>query len=184
MFNQARFSFPWRLALIFLILSTLVLLVFNVGYITTNSPLVKGELSYNHSIINIPDTIKLHPFSDFGQSMIKYKESYSSVHCRHRLEGMAQCLFSNVAIKDRRIVFYEDPENPVDFISSRIRKEFPKELFIGVRAGYVSVEENEYFDIERVQTPIPTSAFYVDSHLSVLYKPHAPNYRSLFIAEV
>jgi hypothetical protein len=181
MFLSKTILVPWRLMLIALtVAGILTVLYLNIGGSSISQRKIREKGAF--SLSEEPEALKLNPLSNFAEYMIKEKEQYSSVHCRSR--SHTQCLFSNVAIKDKTIIFYEDPTDPLDYIASRFRKEFP-DNFITIEAGDLPpVGEDAFMKVIKIQTPIPTSATYMDSHLSVVYKPHSPNERSFFIAEV
>ena len=117
----------------------------------------------------------------YGEFRLKPQRRYSSVYCRE-LFDRAQCLFSNVAVKNPDIlILYEDPDDPIDFLTSRVREAHPK--LVPLRGGDLPEKDREYMKIEKRKGPIPDDASYIDSDLNVLYEPHYPDNLGHFLME-
>jgi hypothetical protein len=121
---------------------------------------------------------------DYGSFRLKGRQNYSSVHCRTIYDDHAQCFFSNIGIRNGEILFYDNPDRPVDFITSRIRHEFPEENFVGIRGGRIDHAARNYYKVVKISEAIPNSAVYLDSDVNVLMTPHYPDNIGHLIGEV
>jgi hypothetical protein len=108
------------------------------------------------------------------------KEKYSRVDCIQDPDQVPRCLFSNIGFVDQSIVFYENPLEPVTFIQSGLKYEFPSE-FLRIRSGavrknpYCKPDYNTHFvPVIKVQDPIPEDAQYVPNTLMYLMNPFWP----------
>ena len=149
---------------IFIVLLTLNL-AFYSNLTPSKSPTLTSEL--------VRHTLDLPVFTH-GAFRIKGKERYSTVYCRmHQRNTGAQCHLTNVAIHENTIRFYEDPANPVDYITNRIESAFPTKDFLDIRAGAVNKGPTN-MQIIRIKGPIPEDAQYAEPALSVLIDPFWP----------
>lgn len=114
-----------------------------------------------------------------GEFRLRSKERFSTVYCR-KLSEPPLCLFSNVAVTGDTLVFYENPDEPLIFITSRIRMEFPQQ-FIRHRGGASS--GSKLMNVLKQKGPIPDTAFYVPQDLTVLLSPHWPENLGHFLVE-
>jgi hypothetical protein len=130
---------------------------------------------------SLSEIVRGGEFSSFGS---KGDQKFSRVRCRTSSSEETQCVFSNIAIRSGSIIFYEDPGNPVDFITDRVRHEFPEDDFVGIRAGKLSSKDRDYYKVVKVKEAIPSSAVYLDSDVNVLMTPHYPDNIGHFIGEV
>jgi hypothetical protein len=150
--------------------------------VTTAGFFYLPELSqYAHS-----GTIPAPKLSDqlhHSQFRVKPRQDYSSVHCRTVWDDYNQCLFSNVAIRSNQILFYEDPDHPIDFITNRVRRDFPGS-FVGIRGGSMGRNDRHYFDVVKMSEAIPKDASYLDSDVNVLQTLHYPDNIGHLLGEV
>jgi hypothetical protein len=144
--------------------------------VTSDGQGVSTTLDDNDSIKSIISKL----FTTTESFQLKPRQSYSSVDCIIDPEQVPRCFFSNVRFVNHSIVFYENPKEPLAFIQSGTKYEFPLE-FIRIRSGTVRFSpfckpdyNTHQVPVIKVTGPIPEQAEYVPYRLSYLMNPFWP----------
>ncbi|KAI3650115.1 hypothetical protein MP228_004982 [Amoeboaphelidium protococcarum] len=118
---------------------------------------------------------------DFGSFRVKGRDKYSSVYCRQQNDESAQCVFANVGLEADKIVFYENPNDPVSFITNSIKYQFPGNM-LGIRSGPERYYRQDTAIIIK-RHPMPNDVVYVQSNVSYLFTPFWPQNQGHFLVD-